>query len=207
MKKYLSFLHRFSSQTYWDKRYKSGGNSGPGSYGQLAAFKAEVLNDFVIKHGIASVIEFGFGDGNQLTLARYPKYTGYDISTTALKTCQNLFKNDPSKEFFLTSEYDERKASLSISLDVIFHLTEDKVFADYMHRLFDASTQFVIVYSSNQNEPIEPTSIHVKHRQFSRWIEDHAPKWQLFEKIKNPYPYNGDSHATSFADFYIYRKV
>ena len=33
------------SEKYWEKRYIAGGNSGAGSYGKLAEFKAEVLND------------------------------------------------------------------------------------------------------------------------------------------------------------------
>ncbi len=53
------------SQDYWVKRYAKGGNSGPGSYSELAKFKASVLNAFVREHGIQSVIEFGCGDGNQ----------------------------------------------------------------------------------------------------------------------------------------------
>jgi len=65
---------------YWQQRYARGGNSGDGSYGKLADFKAEVLNEAVKELGITSVIEFGCGDGNQLTLANYPAYTGVDTS-------------------------------------------------------------------------------------------------------------------------------
>ena len=32
------------SASYWDKRYLSGGNSGVGSYGKFAKFKADILN-------------------------------------------------------------------------------------------------------------------------------------------------------------------
>jgi hypothetical protein len=45
-----------------------------GSYGKFAAFKAEVLNAFVQEMRVDTVIEFGCGDGNQLTLARYPLF-------------------------------------------------------------------------------------------------------------------------------------
>ena len=47
---------------------------------RLAAFKAEVPNDFVRARGIDSVIEFGCGDGAQLALAEYPAYVGIDVS-------------------------------------------------------------------------------------------------------------------------------
>ena len=35
------------SEEYWQRRYAAGGNSGEGSYGQFADFKAEVINKFV----------------------------------------------------------------------------------------------------------------------------------------------------------------
>jgi hypothetical protein len=34
------------SATYWEQRYARGWNSGVGSYGRLAEFKAQVLNNF-----------------------------------------------------------------------------------------------------------------------------------------------------------------
>lgn len=47
------------SDQYWEDRYRRGGNSGSGSYGRLAAFKAEVLNEFVASHAISEMVEFG----------------------------------------------------------------------------------------------------------------------------------------------------
>lgn len=199
---------RFSSSSYWIRRYASGGNSGPGSYGRLAEFKASIINDFVYENKIKSVIEFGCGDGNQLKLADYPKYTGYDISEAAAATCIRVFGNNDAKEFFLADDYDQRKAELTLSLDVIFHLVEDRAFEIYMERLFQASSRFVIIYSSNTDEPIEPSSAHVRHRQFTNWVETYIPNhWEMAQKIPNAYPYDGDYQSTSFSDFYIYRRV
>lgn len=195
----------FSSSEYWSQRYESGRNSGPGSYGPLREFKAAILNTFVAKNGVTSIIEFGCGDGNQLSLAQYPAYIGYDVSSAAVAMCRNRFAGDASKQFFHIREYVERKAELTMSLDVIFHLVEDDVFDEYMRRLFGAASKFVVVYSSNQNEPIEPVVAHVRHRRFSEWIEQNAPRWSLTTHVPNPYPYNGDSTTTSFADFYFYQ--
>ena len=200
------YFFRFSSAKYWEKRYSIGGNSGPGSYGHLANFKALTLNKFVDENNITSVIEFGCGDGNQLTLANYLRYTGYDVSTVALEICKQKFNHDPSKFFFHISEHDNQKADLAISLDVIFHLTEDNIYEDYMHRLFSSALRFVVIYSSNQDESIKPESAHVRHRYFSAWIDNHYPQWKLLNIVANPYPYNGDSNTTSFSDFYIYQK-
>src|SRR5215207_6091130 len=59
------------SEDYWITRYATGGNSGAGSYNKLAEYKAEVLNDFVKRHNVESVIEYGCGDGNQLKLTLF----------------------------------------------------------------------------------------------------------------------------------------
>jgi hypothetical protein len=68
------------SAQYWERNYARGGTSGPGSYDALAEAKAAFLNDFVRAREVRSVIEFGYGDGHQLSLADYPSYTGLDVS-------------------------------------------------------------------------------------------------------------------------------
>lgn len=195
------------SDLYWKTRYDVGGNSGDGSYNQLAEFKAEVLNSFVFENGVASVIEYGCGDGNQLSLAQYPKYIGFDVSPKAVSMCLKKFSNDETKSFKLMEEYDGETAELTLSLDVIYHLVEDSVFADYMNRLFDSSERFVIIYSSDTDENPDGTAPHVRHRNFSKWIKDNKTEWNLSRHIPNKYPSNGDTKRGSFADLYIYSKA
>ena len=60
------FLWNENSMDYWNERYSSGGNSGTGSYGELAFYKADFINKFIDANQILSVVEFGCGDGNQL---------------------------------------------------------------------------------------------------------------------------------------------
>lgn len=199
-------LKAFSSSHYWLNRYSKGGNSGPGSYEHLAAFKSDALNRFIEKHSIKTVIEFGCGDGNQLRYANYHSYIGYDISPNAIALCRRMFLNDPSKHFATVNEYDGQQAELSISLDVIFHLVEDDIFNEYMQRLFDASVRYVAVYSSDTEDNTINVSPHVKHRKFTSWISRNRPNWRLIEKIPNKYPYNGDFTKTSFSDFFFFEK-
>ena len=195
-----------NSSEYWDNRYRKGGNSGAGSYNRLAEFKADVLNGFVRDHQVASVIEFGSGDGAQLARAQYPDYIGIDVSPKAVELCRETFQSDPSKMFFTTDAVSERmRAELSLSLDVIYHLVEDPVFDEYMRRLFAAASRHVIVYSSNMDKTW-PAS-HVRHRQFTRWVEQNMRAWTLVEVVKNKYPYDdSDPDHTSFADFFIFAK-
>lgn len=193
------------SAQYWRDRYASGGDSGAGSYRKLALFKAEVVNAFVREQGIRNVIEFGCGDGNQLKLADYPSYLGFDISPDVIGHCRNTFRRDATKSFRLVGDYCCEKADLALSLDVIFHLVEDELFAEYMVRLFDAAERFVIVYSSDA-DGIAGDAPHVRHRKFSSWIVENRPEWRLLLHIPNRYPFRGDVKRGSFADFFIYSR-
>ncbi len=197
-----------NSSQYWDDRYKVGGNSGAGSYGRLANFKAEVLNDFVVKHGIHSVVEYGCGDGAQLDLANYPEYTGFDVSPKAVEMCRTKFTNRPNFQFFGTDTTLEKEGGfdLAISLDVIYHLIEDQVFDGYMKRLFASSQNFVIIYSNNIDKKFDAR--HVRGRKFTQWCDEHAKGWTLFQVIENRYPFDSaQPNETSHSDFYVYKRV
>lgn len=194
------------SAAYWQQRYAAGGNSGVGSYERFAEFKAEVLNRFVAERGVHSVIEFGCGDGNQLALARYPDYHGFDVSQTAVANCRARFAGDPHKRFDLLPDYRGQQADLALSLDVIYHLVEDPVFEGHMQALFGAATRWVIVYSSDTDDPQAAQSPHVRQRQFTRWVAAHATGWRLVERVPNRYPYRGDYRTGSFADFFVFER-
>ena len=196
-----------SSKDYWEKRYQIGGNSGAGSFNNLARFKADVLNNFIKTSNIDTVIEWGSGDCNQLSLVNYKNYIGFDISKTAINICKNKFYNDSTKTFIYTyNNYkNNKKGDLSISLDVIYHLLEDKVYNKYMHNLFKSSNKYVCIYSSNIDIGWAP---HVRHRKFTDWIDKYASCcWKLIKYIKNKFPFEPNNMNTSFADFYFYEKI
>jgi|WetSurMetagenome_2_1015567.scaffolds.fasta_scaffold84547_3 hypothetical protein len=199
--------HEFpGSKNYWEKRYQDGGNSGAGSYNKLAEYKADVLNDFVQNNHIENIIEYGCGDGNQLQLAKYPSYVGFDVSQNAIDRCNHLFVEDRTKKFKLLDEYKGEVAQLTMSLDVIYHLIEDQVYFSYMKRLFESSSRFVAIYSSNSDGQQYKQSPHVKHRKFTDWVEKNQPNWQLLHYIPNKYPYIEDNYDNgSFSDFYIWK--
>jgi SAM-dependent methyltransferase len=195
------------SATYWDNRYRKGGNSGPGSYGRLAEFKAAIINDIVKKHGIRTVIEFGCGDGHQLELAHYDSYIGFDVSPKAVEICRARFAQRANYRFSLVADYAGETADLTMSLDVIYHLVEDDIFQKYMELLFDSSNEFVLLYSPDASMP-EFNTAHVKTRVFSDWVLAHRPNWHMVECIKNKFPYDIDSPGeTSFSDFHLYRRL
>jgi glycosyltransferase involved in cell wall biosynthesis/SAM-dependent methyltransferase len=199
---------RFSVSEYWDTRYRVGGNSGAGSYGRLAKFKAEIINRFIERNSISSVIEFGCGDGNQLGLMSPVSYLGVDISPTAVEICRTKYIGHNEKRFMVLDEFKSspETSELTLSLDVIYHLVDEEIFNDYMQRLFYSSKKYCIVYSANQEEIT--ASAHVRKRKFTDWVDVNADGWELDEFIPNRYPMTKDSdpNNTSFADFYIFKK-
>lgn len=182
------------------------GDSGDGSYGRLADFKAEIINGFVDKHRVQEIVEFGCGDGAQLMKMNYPKYTGVDVSPTIVRQCKELFKGNGSKVFLHLDDpgVQNIRAELALSLDVIYHLIEDEVFDEYMATLFTSSTKWIIIYSSNFDGTTDLA--HVRHRKFSAWVEKNAHDWEFFQKIDQRFPYKPNREEdTSFAEFYVYR--
>ena len=192
------------STDYWRDRYARGGDSGAGSYGRRATLKADTINAFVARENIQSVIEFGCGDGNQLTLARYPRYHGFDVSDAAVARCRERFAPDASKAFDPVSRYDGQRAELALSLDVNYHLVEDAVFESYMRQLFGAASRYVLVYSTDGDANPWYGHAHVRHRHFSRWIAQHLPGWRLLQTL----PGDGSRDAGGLTtDFHIYQPV
>lgn len=213
MGRIYAFVNTFSfksSADDWEKRYAHGGNSGGGSYGKLAEFKAEIINGFIHRHAIRSVVGFGCGDGNQLSLLnKRVDYLGLDVSATAVACCRRKFNDDNRKRFAI---YDAQRdmdpalgiqAEMSISLDVIFHVVEDAVFVQYLRNLFSAAERLVLIYSTNQDSRPMSTLPHVRHRQFSREVAESLPAWELLERVPSRYPL-AQYKDGSDAEFFLY---
>ncbi len=195
----------FEASRYWESRYASGGNSGDGSYGELASFKASVINGLIAEFGLRSAIEFGCGDGEQLAMMNYPSYTGLDVSPSAVSRCIRKFETDTTKNFFLYDPGAFRDATgiftadLALSLDVIYHIVADEVFEAYMSDLCDASTGLIVIYSTD-TDAVEAE--HVRHRAFSRWMSRNRPDLRLERTIPNPHPGVGEQESN--AGFHVY---
>ena len=166
---------------YWENRYKTGGNSGLGSYdNQAIKFKADYVNKLITENNVKTLIEFGCGDGNQLKLLNgYDLYYGNDISKRVVDKCSEQFKNDKTKIF----EHDlnnvlNKKFDISISLDVIYHLVEDDVFKNYMDNLFNVSN-LVTMYTTNHSTPSKTN--HIKHRDITTYVKENYKEYELID--------------------------
>ncbi len=185
-----------------------GGDSGRGSRGVLAEYKAEFLSDFIITHDVTSVTELGCGDGAQISLGNYPQYTGLDVSATAVRSCVKRFADDPTKTFSVYASgaiADPRgllTSDLAMSLDVLFHLVEQEVFELYMQDLFSMARRFVIIYASDERP--ESASPSVTNRSFTEWIEQNINGWKLQQHVPNPHSWTGDRSTSTFSEFFVY---
>jgi SAM-dependent methyltransferase len=203
------------SAAYWERRYAKGGNSGAGSRGTHAEFKAAVLNKFVAEQSIDSVIEFGCGDGEQLALAEYPSYLGFDVSPTTLSNTMAKFAEDTSKSFALydPERFSDRAgfvtADLVLSLDVIFHLTEVEVYERHLEHVFGAARRHVVLYTSDADDPGMDGEFapHIRHHPVLRDVEQHYPEWRLTDRIENPHPWSTEDQDGSISDFFIYERT
>lgn len=191
-----------NTKDYWENRYQGGETSGEGSYGEFAIHKAEVINDFALRHDVKSAIEFGCGDGNQLSLFNFEHYTGFEISQAAVDICKNTYKNDSSKSFFNNLEYNNQTADLTMSLDVIYCILEETVYQEYMTRLFNSSTKYVLVFSYGKEVNIAGAN-HLKYWDFEKWIAQNRPDFKLIEFKENRLNKGKNKIAS---DFYFYAK-
>lgn len=174
----------FDSTRFWERRYQHGGNSGEGSMGKNAKWKADHLNAFVKDHKVGSVVEFGCGDGRQLALSEYPQYVGLDVSETAVELCRHRMADRPEYEFDTLPPADDWQYlgyDLSLSIDVAYHLPDDDVFAQHLRDVFDASTRWVILYTTDllRGEPYPESSDHVLHRPVKGFVFVHFHDWAL----------------------------
>lgn len=150
----------FDYKTYWENNYAQGGTSGSGSYGVLADFKAEVINSFISDHGVKKVIEFGCGDGNQISLMNYEQYLGLDVANSSIEVCAQRFAGDESKNFLA---YNPRHfvnkgfltCDLVVCLDVLYHITDPNDFRKTLDDIFSCKPSYVILYTriTGSDEP------------------------------------------------------
>jgi cyclopropane fatty-acyl-phospholipid synthase-like methyltransferase len=193
------------STEYWERRYANGGHSGAGSYGPMAEWKAHHINEWVQQHNIQRVIEFGCGDGAQLSHANYPHYIGLDVSRTVIDTCKQKYADDPTKSFlwmdpdrFINNRYIT--GDLVLSLDVILHLVEDERLTQHVQAIDAAGTRYAIfVTEDRKTSPGDP---HVRYRNLADW-KSMMPGWRWVKTIENPWK---DGHPSD-ADMFIFERV
>lgn len=198
-----------TSDQYWKERYKSGGNSGEGSYGPLARYKAAFINEFWRANDVASAVEFGCGDGNQASMLDIPKYLGVDISEDCIAWARKNIARE-NWQFETLDRYLAANAEsydLGLSLDVIYHLVEDETYRSYVRNLCNSASRFLLIYASNL-EAYDPKVPHVRHRAVVADVERWHPEWTFVRTERNPHAVEHDNENDygSFAHFHVFEK-
>jgi SAM-dependent methyltransferase len=163
---------------YWERRYRKGvRGSGPGSIGTAAEQKAAFVNHLIAEHDVRRVIDWGCGDGIVAGMIASRRYVGLDVSERAIAICRERVKL-PRRSWLW---YDGMTApelppaDMALSLDVIFHLTDYRLYRRYLKLVF-GSAPLVVIHSSNRDEQGVP---HVLHRTF---LKDVPKSWRILHR-------------------------
>lgn len=196
-----------STAEYWEARYLSGGSSTDLLSRSKTAPAMYLYRTYLLKWlfdkelgGVTSVLDFGVGDGNQAYLLLreatfLEEYVGVDVSRTAVKLLQasfaealssnNVFRGRRLATSFYA--YDgtalprtivEKHFDVAMSMQVIMHLLEDKLFLDYMAMLFEptATWRHVVIHADN----VKADQVnHMRGWRFTDWV---PPAWRLTER-------------------------
>jgi Methyltransferase domain len=175
-KRLLRFFNpnqKFDYKAYWNRRYAQGGNSGDGSYGILAAYKADLINQFIKDKGIKSVIEFGCGDGSNLSLYHCESYLGMDVAASSVRLCIDKYQKDAHRSFMVYDppHYKNNffQADLVMSLDVLYHIIDEDDFQKSLQDIFSTAAKYVILYTILH--PAKDDSIHIKRRDTLAYLK------------------------------------
>jgi hypothetical protein len=99
-----------------------------------------------------------------------------------------------------TTDYEElpKFNDLTLSMDVIYHLIEDEVYNDYMTKLVNLKSKYLIIYANNEDKNF---AAHMKSRKFTE-NELLNENYKLHNQVKNQYPYDGVKGSVS--QWFIY---
>jgi len=156
----------FNYKKYWEERYSRGRDSGSGSYGKNAAFKAEIVNRVIEDYHCKNMVEFGCGDANQMTLFTRIPYVGYDISSTIIERDKKKYADLPQSEFLIMdmgADYSNIK-DLSICVDVLFHLTIEEDWLKLIDHVCKAGKKMIVI-TTNTEEIREEYFPHVNFKR------------------------------------------
>lgn len=188
---------------YWDRRYREGRSSGAGSEGNEGQYKADYVSDFIHNRKIKSVIDWGCGDGQVLELIRLEdaQYIGIDVSKTIITRMRKKFAEFGPRYLFHTPDayetFTRTRFDLALSLDVLFHLPDDRDYFSYLEHLFGSAEKYVMIYATNYAGG--RTARHVYRRAFTPDIAERFPEWKL-ATVESPL-------RGFLASFFVYEKV
>ena len=168
-------MRKFDNQKFWNDRYKNNPKlgSGPGSRGQNAKMKRDYLDNLIAENKIETVLDYGCGDLNCLTVDAIPIYYGVDTSDVVL---QKNKINFPQHKWL--SSVGEIKKDLKFQLivcnDVLIHQDTREKFDKIFNNCLELSeAYFVFTVLNSRHRAVSNVfyydldEIYVKSKVFS----------------------------------------
>lgn len=187
----------FNYKNYREEKYKNWWNSWEWSYNEFAEYKANFINDFILKNNIKEIADVWCWDWNMIKKINLEKYIWYDISDEAVKLCKKQFNKDKSKSirnyYVWKLMKNNNKFQATMSLDVLFHITKYEDFKETIKDLIESAEEFVILYA------------RVKHQKGScDWVS----KFDLLKEIEwfDYEIYDNPLYPKTFSNFIIIKK-
>jgi hypothetical protein len=177
-------------------------NSGLGSRGQLAKFKADFVSKFVKDNNIQTLIDFGCGDLYNSSMIEVPSYLGVDI------VAHNMPDNPRANTFeAVVSRFDEfeceEPADMVLCMDVLYHILpgEQDYLKAALENMLKSTKKYLVIYAQDSYDE----NIVWKGHMFN------SPWRQLLEEMDVELTYHqkqeeyGDG-PRSEAVFFVYEK-
>lgn len=166
------------SHAFWEQRYRAGGDSGAGSRGDAAKVKAACINQVIGRRDVASVVDWGCGDGQQMALYDLAgvAYVGVEVSPTALTRC---LARRPEQAYVLWRPGCgiSLHADLAMSIDLLHHFPDDDDYSEHLEQLFASANRYVLIHSTDRDEL--PSAVHVRHRPVGVDVAARFADWTL----------------------------
>ncbi|MGE4311842.1 class I SAM-dependent methyltransferase [Desulfovibrio sp.] len=140
----------FNNTAYWDYRYAahSSVGSGIGSRGAFMDFKRKVLYPLLSLFRHKDILDVGCGDLEVMCESDALHYTGLDRSAAAL----NIAKEKRPDWKFICGDITsvEKRADISLCIDVLIHIPHKKEYRDLVRSILDYTKEVAVFAAFNR---------------------------------------------------------
>lgn len=166
---------------------------------RVARFRSNFLNRLIRLNEVASLIQFGCGDGRLARRLKVGVYIGVDVADILPSLDRQFTLGGARRDFFTARSLPaDAEADLALSLDAINRLAGDGAFNAYLRALFGAARRYVVIHGSDRRAAWSdgPTA-----KPFTTHIARYFPAWRLAAHVPSPFPPAADA-----GEFFIYTR-
>lgn len=196
----------YQEESYWENRYRKGGNSGPGLLSERE-FLVERVKGAAQKHDVKSVLDIGIGTGELARMildvlprsmflpqlvgdwSRSPDYTGVDISGSAIERAGDVIR---CIECDAVESAFSPKRDMVLCFNVHYHIATDARATALVKNVLESALRVVLFLTWNERIlEREPLGAHCFYRPFE--LPDGSPF-----VISNSEPLPDSPHKTLY---------